>query len=221
MNLLIDLAHKNRKQSCDSYSTGSSVQSSSASPRRLRRNKVSASDNNTDSSSKTEKTAMNSMCTCIIVWHFMNYINGLLLFAGFNNQNQSYTVTMQTSVGSDSETSTMSLGSYVGQPVNAIEPTDKRVMNDTFTVDSNQLEQQRQKRASKSNGDESEYYNEEELWRLMDVDEFDGTNQSDRPSHLDINSTSGCTPVATRKPMFQFSGNLIGQPLANQLLPAT
>lgn len=58
MNLLIDLAHKNRKQSCDSYSTGSSVQSSSASPRRLRRNnnKVNSSDNNTNSYSENSTT---------------------------------------------------------------------------------------------------------------------------------------------------------------------
>lgn len=50
MNLLIDLAHKNRKQSCDSYST----ESSSASPRRLRRNnnKHNSSDNNTNSYSE-------------------------------------------------------------------------------------------------------------------------------------------------------------------------
>lgn len=64
MNLLIDLAHKNRKQSCDSYSTGSSVQSSSASPRRLRRNnnKVNSIDNNTYSYSENSMSKSTFLC---------------------------------------------------------------------------------------------------------------------------------------------------------------
>lgn len=64
MNLLIDLAHKNRKQSCDSHSTGSSVQSSSASPRRLRRNnnKFNLSDNNTNSCSENSTSKSKVFC---------------------------------------------------------------------------------------------------------------------------------------------------------------
>lgn len=64
MNLLIDLAHKNRKQSCDSYSTESSVQSRNASPRRLIRNnnKNIYSDNDTNSNNENGKTMLNSKC---------------------------------------------------------------------------------------------------------------------------------------------------------------
>lgn len=58
MNLLIDLAYKNRKQNRDSDSTGSSVKSNSTSPRRLRRsnNKHNSSNTSNISHSENEKT---------------------------------------------------------------------------------------------------------------------------------------------------------------------
>ncbi|XP_031631093.1 putative uncharacterized protein DDB_G0282133 isoform X2 [Contarinia nasturtii] len=204
MNLLIDLAHKNRKQSCDSYSTGSSVNgsSSSASPRRLRRNnnnnnnKVNSSDNTTELQSEYEKSAAKS----------------------FNYKNPTaYAVTMQSSsVCSDSETSTISQGSFIGKKTkHPATQCKERVMNDTFTVENQykqqepnhhhqqQQQQQQQQQHQRPRGEDSEYYNEEELWRLMDVDESIGT--TDRPSHLDISGSSGYTPVVSRKPMFQLS----------------
>ncbi|XP_055324528.1 uncharacterized protein LOC129579051 isoform X4 [Sitodiplosis mosellana] len=194
MNLLIDLAHKNRKQSCDSYSTGSSVQSSSASPTtwRLRRNnnnnninKVNSNDNNAESYSENEKSASKS----------------------FDYQNQTYTVTMQSSsVCSDSETSTISQGSFINKALKQAPQCDNRVMNGTFTVDQfKQPPPQQLPLQQRPCGEDSEYYNEEELWRLMDVDEYGTAEHPDRPSHLDIGGSSGCTPVVSRKPMFQFS----------------
>lgn len=57
---------------------------------------------------------------------------------------------------------------------------------------------------------ESEYYNEDELWKMMEVDEsdYDGSNldKSSRPSYLDLAGNSGSTPIVSRKPRFQFSG---------------
>lgn len=77
MNLLIDLAHKNRKQHYDSDSTGSSVQSSTASPRRLRRNlnKNNSSNNSTVSKSENEKTDSKSKFISIaIIFRKENYL---------------------------------------------------------------------------------------------------------------------------------------------------
>lgn len=58
MNLLIDLAYKNRKVIRDSDSTSSSVHSNGTSPRRLRRgnNKTSSTNNGNISQSETDKT---------------------------------------------------------------------------------------------------------------------------------------------------------------------
>lgn len=122
---------------------------------------------------------------------------------GFDHQSQTYTVTMQSSsVCSDSETSTISQSSFVNQTLKQAPTCENRLMNDTFTV-----EQFIQSPPQRPSVEDSEYYNEEELWRLMDVDECGTTAHPDRPNLLDIGGSSGCTPVVSRKPMFQFSGN--------------
>lgn len=209
MNLLIDLAHKNRKQSCDSYSTGSSVQSSSASPRRLRRNnnKVNSNENNMNSYSENS-TSKSKLFLSFVLENFILIF--FLSLQGFNYQNQTYTVNTQSSVCSDSETSTISQCSFVGQPLKQPQQQCNNDVHDgTFIVDDHYKHQQ------KPSGDESEYYNDEELWRMMDVDESGcagGGRQSihsrNRPNELDVYSgSSGYTPVVSRKPMFQFSGN--------------
>lgn len=66
MNLLIDLAYKNRKQNRDSDSTGSSVKSNSTSPRRLRRgnNKHNSSNTSNISQNENEKTDLKSKFVC-------------------------------------------------------------------------------------------------------------------------------------------------------------
>lgn len=111
-----------------------------------------------------------------------------------------------SSVCSDSETSTISQRSFVNvaPKLNPAPQGDNRIMNGTFTVD--QFKEQKQQQQQSPRADDSEYYNEEELWRLMDVDEYGATDNPDRPSHLEIGGSSGCTPVVSRKPMFQFSG---------------
>lgn len=118
---------------------------------------------------------------------------------------------MQSSVCSDSETSTISQGSFVTQTKKQPQQYDHRTMNDTFVLNSNNstttFKQQQYQHQQKPSSEDSEYYNEEELWRLMDVDECGGSAEHpDRPSHLDLAGTSGYTPVISRKPMFQFSG---------------
>lgn len=112
-----------------------------------------------------------------------------------------------SSVCSDSETSTISQSSFVNlaPKLNPATQADNRIMDGTFTVD--QFKEQKQQQQQQSpRGEDSEYYNEEELWRLMDVDEYGSTDNPDRPSHLDIGGSSGYTPIVSRKPMFQFSG---------------
>ena len=138
----------------------------------------------------------------------------LFSIKGFDYQNQTYTVTMQSSsVCSDSETSTISQSSFVNQTLKQAPTCDNRLMNGTFTVEQFKQsppppqQQQQQPLQQRPCGEDSEYYNEEELWRLMDVDECGTTEHPDRPNLLDIGGSSGCTPVVSRKPMFQFSGN--------------
>lgn len=126
------------------------------------------------------------------------------LVKGFNYQDQTYTVTMQSSVCSDSETSTISQGSFVNKTTKQPQQYDHRPMNGTFTLDTNSTTFKQQQYQQKPSGEDSEYYNEEELWRLMDVD-----NHPDRPSHLDLAGNSGYTPIVSRKPMFQFSGKFL------------
>lgn len=103
-------------------------------------------------------------------------------------------------MGSDSETSTISQCSFVVQPNNS----DAGNWNSTFTVQGQQQLQQQQ------TDQDSEYYNEDELWKMMDVDECDYSgnplDKSDRPSYLDLAGNSGSTPIVSRKPRFQFSG---------------
>lgn len=124
---------------------------------------------------------------------------------GFNYQNQTYTVTMQSSsICSDSETSTISQCSFIGQPMQQTQKqqlkqqqSNDTTLNSTFTI-----ENQRRQHFDQ----DSEYYNEEELWRMMDIDEYDNSiDQSNRPSYLDLAGNSGCTPIVSRKPRFQFS----------------
>lgn len=64
---------------------------------------------------------------------------------------------------------------------------------------------------------ESEYYNEDELWKMMDVDESDGDNKSSRPSYLELANNSGSTPIVSRKPRFQFSGKCHMQMLVSRV----
>lgn len=110
-----------------------------------------------------------------------------------------------SSVCSDSETSTISQGSFIGKKTKQPATQCKdRMTSDTFAVD-NPYKYKEQNHQGRPRGEDSEYYNEEELWRLMDVDESIGA--TDRPSHLDISACSGgYTPVVSRKPMFQLSG---------------
>lgn len=211
MNLLIDLAYKNRKQNRDSDSTGSSVKSNSTSPRRLRRNNNKHNSSNTSniSHSENEKTDSKSKCT---KWMFPSLsrraTNEMVVafslslspsLAGFNYPNQKYTVTTQSSsVCSDSETSTISQCSFVVQSN----------QNSTFTVLDHQQQPQLQPQPLNVDQD-SEYYNEDELWKMMEVDESDGDGSNldkSRPSYLDLAGNSGSTPIVSRKPRFQFSG---------------
>lgn len=73
-----------------------------------------------------------------------------------------------------------------------------------------QQQQHQQQFQNRSCGDESEYYNDEELWRMMDVDENgSASSQSrDRPNYLDVYGNGGGYAVVTRKPVFQLSGKL-------------
>lgn len=109
-----------------------------------------------------------------------------------------------SSVCSDSETSTISQSSFVNQKLKQAPTCDNELMNGTFTVEQFKQSPPQQQRPC---GEDSEYYNEEELWRLMDIDECGTTEHTNRPTLLDIGGSSGCTPVVSRKPMFQFSGN--------------
>lgn len=152
----------------------------------------------------------------------IDFIPTICLFAflssfwkkGFNMQNQTYTMTTQSSVCSDSEASTISQGSFVGQTVKkAQQQSNNAMLDSTFTVDNYYMPQQQQQQQQFQNrtcGDESEYYNDEELWRMMDVDENgSASSQSrDRPNYLDVYGNGGGYAVVTRKPVFQLSGKL-------------
>lgn len=83
------------------------------------------------------------------------------------------------------------------------------MLDSTFTVDNYYMPQQQQQQ-NRSCGDDTEYYNDEELCGLMDVDENGSvSNQSrDRPNYLDVYGNNGGYAVVTRKPMYQFSGKL-------------
>lgn len=91
------------------------------------------------------------------------------------------------------------------------------MLDATFTVDNPYKQKQQQQpqqqqpqlHQQRSCGEDSEYYNDEELWRLMDVDECSGADHSaNRPNYLDVFGSSGYT-VVSRKPMFQFSGKIV------------
>lgn len=56
--------------------------------------------------------------------------------------------------------------------------------------------------------DESEFYGEDELWKI--VDENDCVDGQMRPNFLDLASNFGNTPVVSRKPTFQFTGEFYG-----------
>lgn len=125
-------------------------------------------------------------------------------------------MTTQSSVCSDSETSTISQGSFVGQTVKKSQQQCNNAMLDsTFTVDNyympQQQQQQQQQFQNRPSADDSEYYNDEELWRMMDVDENGSTSSHsnrDRPNYLDVYGNGGGYAVVTRKPVFQLSGKL-------------
>lgn len=124
----------------------------------------------------------------------------IFIVPGFNYPNQKYTVTTQSSsVCSDSETSTISQCSFVVQSN----------QNNTFTVLDHQQQPQQPQQPQQITEQESEYYNEDELWKMMEVDESDGDGSNldkTRPSYLDLAGNSGSTPIVSRKPRFQFSG---------------
>lgn len=68
--------------------------------------------------------------------------------------------------------------------------------NKTFTVTGNEQD--------------SEFYNEDELWKMMGVEQGDYIgDQTNRPSYLDLAGNSGSTPMVSRKPRFQFSGEFV------------
>lgn len=118
----------------------------------------------------------------------------------------------QSSVCSDSEASTISQGSFGGQTVKkSQQQCNNAVLDSTFTVDNYYMpQQQQQQQQNRPCADDSEYYNDEELWRMMDVDESgSASSQSrDRPSYLDVYGNGGGYAVVTRKPVFQLSGKL-------------
>lgn len=86
-----------------------------------------------------------------------------------------------SSLCSDSEASTLSQCSFVVQP----HQNSTAILKDTYIVEAEP---------------DSEFYNEDELWKLM------GADHKDRPSTLDLASNSHSTPITSRKPRFQFSG---------------
>lgn len=128
---------------------------------------------------------------------------------------------------SDSETSTMSQCSFIAQPSThqrqeqqqSLQQNTNEILNSTFVIQNPSHQQDYQQYShhnyypsnSHPNYDQdSEYYNEEELWKMMDADEYNCsgsvTDSSNRPSYLELAGNSGCTPVVSRKPRFQFSG---------------
>lgn len=124
-----------------------------------------------------------------------------------------------SSICSDSEISTISLGSFVGQPAQPKHNNHATEMNSTFTVENQDKQQQQQQQQQppqpqlqhQHSNQDSEYYNEEELWHMMDADEMDGSvDQTNRPSYLELAGNSGNTPIVSRKPRFQFSSMLLG-----------
>lgn len=80
---------------------------------------------------------------------------------------------------------------------------DDEVLNTTFTrpqTTDNSIEQ-------------SQYYNEDELWHLMEGIEYgEQARQFNRPFHLDIVGSSEYTPIMSRKSILHFSGNLVEKP---------
>lgn len=83
----------------------------------------------------------------------------------------------------------MSQCSFVVQPNHNSTPN----WNNTYTVAGSEPD--------------SEFYNEDELWKMMDGEHCDYPDGSgSRPSYLDLAGNSGSTPIVSRKPRFQFSG---------------
>lgn len=98
---------------------------------------------------------------------------------------------------SDSETSTISQTSLIEQSMAQYQPFDGESSHTT-----NLLQPQENSKV------QSKYYNEEELWHLMEGIEYsEKASQPDRPCHLDIVGSSEYTPLMSRKAILHFSGN--------------
>lgn len=107
---------------------------------------------------------------------------------------------------SDSEastTSTLSQGSFLIQQQSGSMNADSSMRNTTYTITE---EQNRMHPHTSSDDipDESEFYAEDELWKI--VDDNDCVDGQMRPNFLDLASNFGNTPVVSRKPTFQFTG---------------
>ncbi len=107
-------------------------------------------------------------------------------FAGYIHAEYIITSQPSSSVCSDSEQSTISQCSFFVQPKNSTE----NALSVTYTIPEN---------------DSTEFYAEDELWKMDD--ESDNSDKQNRPSYLDLAGNSGSTPVVSRKPRFQFTGN--------------
>lgn len=82
------------------------------------------------------------------------------------------------------------------------------MLNTTYTIaeEQNRLHHQHTSSDETRSGDnESEFYAEDELWKIVDENDFVDGQQ--RPNFLDLASNFGNTPVVSRKPTFQFTGN--------------
>lgn len=111
---------------------------------------------------------------------------------------------------SDSEastTSTLSQGSFlVQQQQQQSLNTDHSLRNKNYIIaeEQNRLNQHTSSDDTRSGDNESEFYAEDELWKI--VDEDDCVDGQTRPNFLDLASNFGNTPVVSRKPTFQFTG---------------
>lgn len=181
INLLSDIAYRNKRHT-DSELSGSSVRSNT-SPRRLKRGNKSSSD---ETDAKTDsKSESNSFC-------FVENSLIIMFYLGFTYPN--YIVTSQpSSTCSDSENSTLSQCSFVVQQA----PMNNPCVDRTYILS-----------GVNENINDSEFYGEDELWRIDDESDG-GDKNSSRPSFLDLAGKSGSTPMSSRKPRFQFSGKFL------------
>lgn len=126
------------------------------------------------------------------------------MLQGTNCESLTYTENMEYLTCSDSETSTISQTSLIEQSMAQYQPFDGE---SSHTTNLRQPEE--------NSKVQSKYYNEEELWHLMEGIEYSrNASQPDRPCHLDIFGSSEYTPLMSRKAILHFSGNFVRRKLA-------